>query len=70
MAEDSREDARIVTDHFSRKEIVQEMSGRVGDGLNRWEDRIVEKYFKNQNSQQAFCRGNSDTIAQVMFIKI
>ena len=41
-----KDEIRIVAEHFSRDLFVKDMYDRINSGLNAWEKRVVEKYFK------------------------
>lgn len=41
-----KDEIRIVSEHFSRDVFVKDMQDRINIGLNVWEKRVIEKYFK------------------------
>lgn len=45
-----KDEIRIVAEHFSRDVFVKDMQERNNLGLNAWEKRVVEKYFKKEAS--------------------
>lgn len=41
-----KDEIRIVSEHFSKDVFVKDMQDRINIGLNAWEKRVIEKYFK------------------------